>query len=257
MNNPELRRSLIENGKSDQYRKIRNDIFSTRNQLLDELAYCSEDWCDTIYHMSRDEAFECEHIRKCAASQRQKIEEHLRFLIRGNWDVYFMTFTFNDDCLDRTKEKTRREKIARLLNKFCDDYILNIDYGKENEREHYHAVISVLDSKKKRQRIGKGRLYRFPYLDENYKYGFYTAEIVNTHEDDGKKLARYITKLTLHSVKVRQSYVSVKKGSPYQEYKKLKAQADRQKGAYGRAFTMDKDEFDEKETHLLSGFSTV
>lgn len=55
-------------------------------------------------------------------------------------DAISLTFSFSDATLERTNENTRLQYIKRYLNAFACDYVLNKDYGKENKREHYHAI---------------------------------------------------------------------------------------------------------------------
>ena len=47
----------------------------------------------------------------------------------------------------------------------------------------------------------------------------YCKKVFNKTEKDKTQIARYIAKLTLHSIKVKQKYVSVKKGTEYQKEK--------------------------------------
>ena len=54
--------------------------------------------------------------------------------------LYFGTLTFSDKVLDKTTEKTRRRYVVRFLNDISISYVANIDFGKENEREHYHCI---------------------------------------------------------------------------------------------------------------------
>lgn len=173
-------------------------------------------------NINNDDIQDCERIRKAKHKQRNIINNHIEYLMkRQDYNLYFMTFTFNDEILKNTKQDTRKQKIRRLLNKITEDYILNIDYGKENEREHYHAVIAIL-KEKDNSYINEEKQTKNIIIDKQYKYGFYHMEKIRKENQDKTKLSNYITKLTLHSVKVIQSYVSVKKGSDYQKYKELR-----------------------------------
>lgn len=256
LKNIELKQDLIENGKVNLYRAVRRANTKNGNFNILKLAMENEDIRRILFEgMTPEEIIECERIRKNCYQQYKKIYDHLRFLFDGNWDLFFLTLTFSPECLDQTKEKTRRQTITRVLSGLCVDYILNIDYGNENDREHFHAVVAIFHSiGKGLRRSEKKGCYKLPYLDEKYKYGHYDLIRCQITDDDKKKIAWYINKLTLHSLKVRQSYVSVKKGSPYQEYLKLVKEQKRQARQEGRLFKMN---FDEKETELLSGFSTV
>lgn len=218
------RAELLETGKFAEYRQQKRDYNETVIK-----AYTDEETAEkmtdkdgnliafTPKGLTEAETKACEQMRNNATRQTKKIEDHVKFLMKQeNTDLYFMTFTFNDETLEKTTSDTRRQKVRRLLNP-CNDYILNIDYGTQNEREHYHAIVSL--NQGTYTKTGQGRKTKIDLFNE-YDYGFYSAEPIGTTEKDGEKLSKYITKLTLHSVKVSQQYVSVKKGSNYQKWKK-------------------------------------
>ena len=99
----------------------------------------------------------------------------------------FITFTFTDKVLNCTTELTRRRYVVRCLKKMSNTYIANIDYGKSNEREHYHAIL-VAD-----------------HIDlKLWKYGFIFAERCRTNSED--KLSTYITKISNHALKKGTKY---------------------------------------------------
>ena len=96
----------------------------------------------------------------------------------------FVTLTFNDDTLQSTSRESRRRYVARFLKTVAPCYVANIDFGKENGREHYHAVI-----------MGKK-----PYMDAWNCYGFSNAKTIGS-EDDAAPLSKYVAKLTNHAIK--------------------------------------------------------
>lgn len=110
---------------------------------------------------------------------QNKINE---MLTRG--DALFLTLTFNDKVLNNTSPETRRKYVSRTLKKFNCDYVANIDFGKENEREHYHCVISI-------SRMPK----------DFWIYGFCKIEKIRNCDGDSARLAKYISKLTNHAIK--------------------------------------------------------
>ena len=95
----------------------------------------------------------------------------------------FLTFTFNDKTLQTTNEDTRRQKVRRYLSAYNTEYVANIDFGRKNEREHYHAII-------KANKVDFG----------DYDYGIINGERIRK-TSDGVKLAKYIAKLTNHAIK--------------------------------------------------------
>lgn len=113
----------------------------------------------------------------------QRCREKVSILLKK--ECYFYTFTFTDAVLNTTTEKTRRRYITRLLRR--SNYVANIDFGKKNAREHYHAISDV-------------------YL-ETYPYGFYTAIKIRLDYDEVgncttlSRLSKYVAKLSNHSLK--------------------------------------------------------
>lgn len=78
------------------------------------------------------------------ALERQKQRYFKRVKEMIDTDIYrcfFITFTFSNKSLAKTTQATRIRNIKTYLNKQAERYMLNIDYGKDNGREHYHAFI--------------------------------------------------------------------------------------------------------------------
>lgn len=238
MKNKELRAELLEEGTYRNYTQRRKEAF--RDFLFDDMYRevqkvdertgeidCSKVLNAAFFGIEEDTLEECEKIRKCKNEQRKKVEEHVKYILsKDYYDTFFLTFTFSDETLKKTSAGTRKQKVRRILGS-CEDYILNIDYGEKNGREHYHAIASWRKGSVKVTSDVEfehdGMLKKGYKLDalEGYSYGFYSALKVDKGADkSAEKLARYITKLTMHSIKVAQSYVSVKKGSEYQTFKK-------------------------------------
>ena len=224
--NKEKRKNLIENGTFKDYSKKRRDAFlsgkleqcyktdttiTDNGEIIENIVLSDE-----YFEIEQDNLIECEKIRKCKNAQRNKIEKHIEYLFNKNYiDIYFATFTFNDNALKLSSD-TRKQAVRRILTNSYD-YILNIDYGTENEREHYHAIICFEKDKYNSYFDEYGHI-KIKELDK-YNKGFYSVELVNRDTKDKKKLSRYMNKLTSHSIKVLQQYISTKKGSDYQKYK--------------------------------------
>lgn len=94
----------------------------------------------------------------------------------------FATLTFRDDVLEKTSPETRRRYVTRYLKSQSSDYVANIDFGRKNEREHYHAVI-----------FGKINPLEWKYGALNVK------QVKDTSKPE--KLAKYVNKLTNHAIK--------------------------------------------------------
>ena len=108
----------------------------------------------------------------------------------------FVTLTFSPTFFEReTSEETRRRYIARFLKEQCEYYVANVDYGEENGREHYHAVIvpknERIDYKAYNDIFDKSRIY---------------AEDIRVNDKSFDSVSRYISKLTNHALKIKGEY---------------------------------------------------
>ena len=99
--------------------------------------------------------------------------------------IIFGTLTFTDEILESTSKKTRRRYVSRFLNDYTSEYLANIDYGKENEREHYHFLAVV-----------KGDI-----LKDSWKYGWDYYQNVKINLKGIRGARNYILKLNNHSYK--------------------------------------------------------
>lgn len=117
-----------------------------------------------------------------ATRLRSRIEKMLL-----NGECLFLTLTFNDETLNNTSVDTRRQYVRKYLKRFNCPYVANIDFGKENGREHYHAVINTSRIELKDWRI----------------YGNINVERVrnNRIELSKTRLSKYISKLSNHAIK--------------------------------------------------------
>lgn len=117
-----------------------------------------------------------------------RVREHISELLTlegCNW--LFVTLTFSDKTLASTTPQTRRRYVARWLKRVSPLYVANIDFGDENEREHYHAIICNFvdtDSRKSWNR-----------------YGIVNFKRIRLNEKSLKALPLYITKFTAHAMK--------------------------------------------------------
>ena len=113
--------------------------------------------------------------------------------------LVFVTMTLDDKNI-KLKEETRLKKIAKWTKSHFAYAIVNKDYGKTTEREHYHAVgltIQPLEDTGKKSHKGYQE-YRFK--KQNYECGFEpTMLIIDTK--DNEKINSYLLKLNNHSNK--------------------------------------------------------
>lgn len=131
-----------------------------------------------------------EKILKNRYNKISRIKKRFVWLIVKYRYQYFLTFTFDSHYIDKT-DRTKRDLIKKTLLSFDNDikYIVNVDYGKQNEREHYHAIVGTNNSDNLRD-----------FLKLNYPC-LTSCDLINTGIDDIKKVSKYINKLSNHCLK--------------------------------------------------------
>lgn len=131
--------------------------------------------------------------------KKYRLFKRILSMLQNNNNCLFLTFTFNNKTLKNTNQETRKRYIKAYLNDMAKDYILNIDFGNENKREHYHAIATP-----KHQII----LYDI----YNKKYGFVKGEPIGQLKrftninksiyDIAERLTEHATKETTQNYKI-------------------------------------------------------
>lgn len=81
-------------------------------------------------------------LNKALKTQQYRYLKRVKNMMEKDfYSCYFLTFTFSDETLQKTSKTTRERYIKEWLNQQASEYMLNIDYGDKNGREHYHAFI--------------------------------------------------------------------------------------------------------------------
>ena len=71
-----------------------------------------------------------------------RIKKRLVYLLSRFDYIWFCTFTFDNYYIDKCT-RTKRDLMKEVLNTHDFKYMLNIDYGKKTEREHYHCILAT------------------------------------------------------------------------------------------------------------------
>lgn len=118
-----------------------------------------------------------------------RIKKRLLYLfVRYNY-IWFCTFTFSEEYINKC-ERTKRDLIKKVLNTHDFKYILNIDYGKSTQRQHFHCILAT--------NIDMDINYYF----QSYYDGGYSLSIqCKKGSDDLTRLTKYIDKLVNHCIK--------------------------------------------------------
>lgn len=148
---------------------------------------------DYLYKSNREWYEECGRMSHARCKRVVRIRKYITDIMISS-PCQFLTFTFTDKSLQDTSPETRRQVVRRFLTDLNVPYVANIDFGKKNGREHYHAVVA------------SGKV--------NYKlwdYGALNGKVIRNDvkvDEDGsisiesaQKISRYIAKLTNHAIK--------------------------------------------------------
>lgn len=184
--------------KRDYYKK------TTKKSYFDndgELAFVIE--CNSYEEMIKKyrngyNYIDCaERLNESKYRRAKRVRDKIARLVLSNKAI-FITLTFNDKTFAKTDDLRRRRLVQRYLKQNCKEYVANIDFGSNEEyiddygnkriateREHYHALVSNDIN-----------------FDSWYKYGAIKVERVRPLDNSTKRIARYITKLTNHALKV-------------------------------------------------------
>lgn len=124
----------------------------------------------------------CRNLRLSKHDKYQRVNKRIYEMLDYCKNPIFCTFTFSDEVLFRTSKDTRRQYVRRFLkSNGCTNFIANIDYGSENGREHYHAIVD-------REIVKK------------WKYGFTWYKKISP-SDAITKVKKYVVKYTMHALK--------------------------------------------------------
>lgn len=149
-----------------------------------------------LAHVDFDLNQDYERILNARQHKCNDIRNHIVYGLTHFDYAYFMTFTFNDANINKC-ERTQRDAIKKVLNNKCD-FILNVDYGSENERKHYHVLAFSNECLLAYCKSVKNGLYGD---FEGYKMGFSSCIEINAEKEDIERLKKYINKLTNHTAK--------------------------------------------------------
>lgn len=142
------------------------------------------EYFDLLLEYDYDDVKEARKINKASYQRVKRLKDRITYLITNNVCLW-CTLTFTDDVLNSTSPDTRKQYVRKYLKAISPNYIANIDYGSENEREHYHALV-VADY------VPSG----------SWSYGFDEYIKVRTKQTTSPvRMAKYISKLTNHAIK--------------------------------------------------------
>lgn len=198
---------ILSQGFVDTLRKCRNCLYKVEvlgyDENSDKLSMPYQSAKETLaflFENCPDEMSEAEKIEKSRKKRQNRLNGKIRNMLEEDVllqeffetkNCAFCTFTFKDEVLEKTSKETRRQYIRKLLKEFSGDigsYVANVDYGKNTQREHYHALIFCpgLDGVQLKKMAEK--------------FGYAKIEFIRKGSNS-LALSHYINKLTNHAIK--------------------------------------------------------
>lgn len=132
---------------------------------------------------------EYEKILNARCCKVSRIKRRFVFLLSRYKYIWFVTFTFSDNYINKT-DRTKRDLMKDVLYTHDFKFILNIDYGKKTQREHYHCILATNIDMDIHQ-----------FMSSNYKGGFSKSILMPLDFNNFIRTTKYINKLTNHCIK--------------------------------------------------------
>lgn len=117
-------------------------------------------------------------------SRKSRLRQRVSAMIVSG-PCLFLTFTWNNESMVSSTPATRKRAVKKFLGSYSDSFVANIDFGRLNCREHYHAIIRVDSVDPKRWIYGN--------LD--------FERVKNISESTAGRMSTYVTQLAGHSIK--------------------------------------------------------
>lgn len=171
--------------KTEEIEKALNNL----TKILD----FKEKFTKALNQFSEEEIQEAVKVNDAGYKRTKRLKDKISKYLE-NENAIFLTLTFKPDVLENTTPQTRRDYVRKFLKSQCKYYVANIDFGKLNEREHYHAVVVPLNEKI------DGKSYREKCGSIDFEKVWHKVD-ENDYQNTAKRLSKYVNKLTNHAVK--------------------------------------------------------
>lgn len=136
--------------------------------------------------------------------QRYRVRSYIRRMMSQSSRLYLATFTFSDE-FDVKDSSLKKRYVREWLNANTIDYYACVDFGKEKQREHYHAIISV--SFDFFEVFNKRRRYLDLPSDRRWKFGYSSFRLIGDDSSDPFKSLAYALKASNYAFKNSSSVV--------------------------------------------------
>lgn len=144
---------------------------------------------------------QCQQLENNRYKRVQRLRKRLKNMLENDNDAYFITFTFDDDHIDKSNDKTKRVMVSRVLRECATDYVANVDYGGDSEYIDNKGQLRTAT-----ERIHFHALANNPIDKDKWPYGFIRIDKVRKSTPEEKMeslrlLPLYIDKFTNHAMK--------------------------------------------------------
>lgn len=208
--NEELKRALALYNDRVKFLKEKNESFYSKDKLSFYKMLDSYNYFNDILTENDFKAV-LRHKRNRANRRRRANKKIYAIRYLNQPTIVFGTCTFNDDQFFKKNgkpisEERRTRKVNEWIKKHFDYSVVNIDYGKKNEREHHHFVGVLKNTEQVELIKGKSKTGYAMYelVNKDYELGFEpTLELVEYDPLDFrmKKLSNYLLKINNHENK--------------------------------------------------------
>lgn len=178
----ELKAFALSSGQVDIVREMQKNFYNLVYDKVDYETFLDnkEKYISQLYDVGMYE--ESLKIIKADYQRKKRLIDRITKMLKSGKCI-FLTLTFTDKVLESTQQHVRRKYVQQFLKFSSTEYVGNIDFGNDYNREHYHAVVLADQVNHKL-----------------WKYGNLDFERVRQTSSE-KKLALYIAKLCNHAVK--------------------------------------------------------
>lgn len=188
--------------------KLSFESWSTLPDAVDVVRECWSEFRE-LFSGRPGESFErAFHVCRAIYNNHKSRSARLRHKIE-KWNsigsLYFLTLTFSPEAMERSSDDSRRQAVRRYLSDLGILFCANVDYGDQNEREHYHAVICSPEDLPGSWKKDKGQMFLVSPFFESWaqSYGYYNLQRIRLDPEtcDSRRISKYISKLTNHALK--------------------------------------------------------
>lgn len=187
-----------------------HDLYKNRCTALLKigLAYEELNKYDNFSDILSEDDFKLEiRFKQNRKNKRNRTKKHLMEIIRfknalnGNGTLVFGTCTLNDKTLS-FKSETIDKKINFWIKKHFLWALVNIDYGKKNERKHYHFIGITTELIEPVHQKSKKGYDMYNLTQKDYEMGWEPDLLkIDFSKNDIDKTINYLLKLNNHSNK--------------------------------------------------------